>query len=122
MTTRVPDALPGSVNRRAVFITVIAAVFVSNLDLFVVNVALPYIGEDYHGASLGSLSWVLNAYAIVFAALLVVAGRLADRGGHKAGFQIGLTVSPWARRCARSRPGSAGWWPPGWCRPSAPPC
>ena len=38
------------------------------------------------------LSWVLNAYAIVFAALLVPAGRLADRYGRKAGFIVGLGV------------------------------
>jgi EmrB/QacA subfamily drug resistance transporter len=68
------------------------AVFMTNLDLFVVNVALPHIGADFHGASLDSLSWVLNAYAIVFAALLVVAGRLADRNGHRGGFLLGLAV------------------------------
>jgi EmrB/QacA subfamily drug resistance transporter len=80
------------VNPRAVFVVVIAAIFVSNLDLFVVNVALPSIGRDFRGASLGSLSWILNAYAIVFAALLVVAGRLADRSGHRRGFLAGLVI------------------------------
>jgi EmrB/QacA subfamily drug resistance transporter len=85
-----PAARP--VNARAVFITVIVAVFVTNLDLFVVNVALPSIGHDFHGTSLDSLSWVLNAYAIVFASLLVVAGRLADRNGHRPAFLIGLAV------------------------------
>lgn len=77
---------------RAVFVTVIVAVFVSNLDLLVVNVALPDIGAGFHGASLDSLSWILNAYAIVFAALLVVAGRLADRSGHREGFLAGLAI------------------------------
>ncbi|MDT4986517.1 MAG: hypothetical protein QOI74_611 [Micromonosporaceae bacterium] len=81
-----------TVNSRLVFITVIVAVFVSNLDLFVVNVAMPDIGRDYHGASLSSLSWVLNAYAIVFAALLVVLGRMADRSGLRRGFILGLAV------------------------------
>jgi EmrB/QacA subfamily drug resistance transporter len=75
-----------------VITTVVVAVFVSNLDLFVVNLALPDIGRDFHGASLDSLSWVLNAYAIVFAALLVIAGRLADRNGHRPGFLLGLGV------------------------------
>ncbi len=83
---------PRGVRSRAVFVTVISAVFVSNLDLFVVNVALPDIGRDLDGASLAALSWVLNAYAIVFAALLVVAGRVADRTGHKRGFMAGLLV------------------------------
>ena len=81
---------------------VFTAVFVTNLDLFVVNVALPHIGSDFHGASLDSLSWVLNAYAIVFAALLVVAGRLADRNGHRGGFLFGLAVfTAGSALCAR---------------------
>jgi EmrB/QacA subfamily drug resistance transporter len=92
MTVGNPNSAARAVNSRAVFITVIVAVFVSNLDLFVVNVALPDIGRDFDGADLGALSWVLNAYAIVFAALLVVAGRLADRSGHRRGFILGLAV------------------------------
>lgn len=76
----------------AVYATVYVTVFMSNLDLFVVNVALPDIGRAFHGAGLSYLSWVLNAYAIVFAALLVVAGRLFDRYGHRLGFMMGLAV------------------------------
>src|SRR3954468_11180263 len=83
---------PKAVKTTAVYVTVMVAVFVSNLDLFVVNVALPNIGEDFDGATLDSLSWVLNAYAIVFAALLVVAGRVADKRGHRLGFLVGLAV------------------------------
>jgi MFS family permease len=64
----------------------------ANLDLFVVNVTLPDIGRAFHGASLNYLSWVLNAYAIVFAALLVIAGRLFDRHGHRPGFLLGMVV------------------------------
>ena len=59
------------------------AVFMSSLDLFIVNLAFPYIGRQYPGTSLGSLSWVLNAYTIVFAAVLVPAGRWADRVGRR---------------------------------------
>ena len=66
------------------------AVFMSSLDLFIVNLAFPYIGRDYHGTSLGSLSWVLNAYTIVFAAVLVPAGRWADRVGRRRIFVAGL--------------------------------
>ncbi|WP_232246420.1 MFS transporter [Kitasatospora mediocidica] len=71
---------------------VAAAVFVSNLDLFIVNVALPAMGRHFPGSTLASLSWVLNGYAIVFAALLVPAGRLADRIGHRTGFLVGLAL------------------------------
>src|SRR5882672_4883520 len=53
---------------------VLAAVaFMAQLDLFIVNVALPVIGQSYSGSSLSALSWVLTAYAIIFAALLVPA-------------------------------------------------
>jgi EmrB/QacA subfamily drug resistance transporter len=62
------------------------------VDLFVVNVALPKIAQDFGSAGLGDLSWVLNAYAIVYAALLVVFGRLADRFPREYGFLLGVAV------------------------------
>src|SRR5579862_3544683 len=62
----------------------------SSLDLFIVNLAFPYIGHEYHGTSLSSLSWVLNGYTIVFAAVLVPAGRWADRIGRRKVFTAGL--------------------------------
>src|SRR6516165_4499513 len=68
------------------------AVFMSSLDLFIVNLAFPYIGRQYPGTSLGSLSWVLNAYTIVFAAVLVPAGRWADRIGRRRMFVAGLAT------------------------------
>jgi len=66
------------------------AVFMSSLDLFIVNLAFPYISKEYPGTSLSSLSWVLNAYTIVFAAVLVPAGRWADRVGRRRLFVAGL--------------------------------
>ncbi|HXZ69431.1 MAG TPA: MFS transporter, partial [Streptosporangiaceae bacterium] len=68
------------------------AVFMSSLDLFIVNLAFPYIGRQYPGTSLSSLSWVLNAYTIVFAAVLVPAGRWADRIGRRRVFVAGLAT------------------------------
>src|SRR5258708_5999400 len=62
------------------------------LDVFVVNVALPNIAQDFGSAGLGDLSWVLSAYAIVYAALLVVFGRLADRFPREYGFLLGVAV------------------------------
>src|SRR5215469_8698967 len=74
----------GSGRRVTAIVGVLAlAVFMSSLDLFIVNLAFPYIGQQYPGTSLGSLSWVLNAYTIVFAAVLVPAGRWADRVGRR---------------------------------------
>lgn len=75
---------------RAVLAVLLAAVFMSLLDMFVVNVALPAVGRHFAGAGPARLSWVLNAYAIVFAALLVPAGRWADRAGRKRVFLLGL--------------------------------
>lgn len=68
------------------------AVFMSSLDLFIVNLAFPYIGREYTGTSLSSLSWVLNGYTIVFAAVLVPAGRWADRVGRRRLFVAGLVA------------------------------
>ena len=78
--------------RWQVLTLVSVATFVASLDLFIVNIAFPEIRADLGGASVGALSWVLNAYAIVFAALLVPAGRLADRVGRKRGFLAGLAL------------------------------
>jgi EmrB/QacA subfamily drug resistance transporter len=75
-----------------VSLIVVAGVFMSSLDLFIVNIAFPAIGRHFGGASLSSLSWVLSAYAIVFAALLVPAGRWADAFGRKRAFLLGLGV------------------------------
>jgi EmrB/QacA subfamily drug resistance transporter len=75
-----------------VLAVVSAAVFMASLDLFVVNIAFPDIAADFHGTSLSGLSWVLNAYTIVFAALLVPAGRAADRLGRRRFFVGGLLL------------------------------
>jgi EmrB/QacA subfamily drug resistance transporter len=53
---------------------------------------MPDIARDYGGTGLRSMSWVLNAYAIVFAALLVTLGRTADRVGLRRGFVLGVVV------------------------------
>jgi EmrB/QacA subfamily drug resistance transporter len=68
------------------------ATFLAQLDVWITNVGLPAIGRGVAAESLSVLSWVLTAYAIVYAALLVPAGRLADRYGGKAAFLLGLTV------------------------------
>jgi EmrB/QacA subfamily drug resistance transporter len=76
--------------RTRILLVVSAAVFMASLDLFIVNIAFPDIQRDFAGTSDASLSWVLNAYAIVYAALLVPLGRLADHVGRKRVFLIGL--------------------------------
>src|SRR5262245_51627444 len=78
--------------RWQVLLVTAVAVFMSFLDVTIVNIAFPDIRRSFPDASLSSLSWILNAYAIVFAAALVPAGRLADRFGRRRFFFIGLLV------------------------------
>jgi EmrB/QacA subfamily drug resistance transporter len=78
--------------RWRVLLVTSAGLFMASLDLFIVNIAFPDIAADFPGTSLADLSWILNAYAIVFAALLVPAGRIADRVGRKRVFLLGLLV------------------------------
>jgi MFS family permease len=60
-----------------------AGVLMIVLDVTVVNVALPSIGSDLHFSPTG-LAWVVNAYLIPFAGLLLLAGRLGDLMGRRA--------------------------------------
>lgn len=62
-----------------------------NVDYTVVNVALPEIGRDL-GASAGQQQWVVNAYILVFAGLLLSGGTVADRYGRKGTLLTGLAV------------------------------
>lgn len=79
--------------RRGLSIAVVlAGVFVSSLDLFIVNIAFPALLRSFPSSSLSDLSWVLSAYAIVFAAFLMPAGRWADRSGRKRAFLSGLAL------------------------------
>ena len=87
LTRRRADASP-----TAVLVIVCAAVVLSSLDLFIVNVALPDMARDLHTADLADLSWVLNAYAIVYAALLVLFGRLAESRPREHGFLLGVLI------------------------------
>jgi EmrB/QacA subfamily drug resistance transporter len=77
-----------------VLLIVCSGVVLASLDLFIVNVALPQMGSDFHlrRGSLSDLSWVLNAYAIVYAALLVLFGRIAERFSRERGFLLGVLV------------------------------
>src|SRR3954454_10932992 len=92
MVDQSQEAVRAPARPGAVLAVLSAAAFMASLDLFIVNVAFEDIGRDFDGVSLSDLSWVLNGYAIVYAALLVPLGRLADRFGRKPGFLLGLAV------------------------------
>ncbi len=75
-----------------VLVVVCAGVVLASLDLFIVNVALPDMADDLGGQRLSDLSWVLNAYAITYAALLVLFGRMAERHSRDLGFLLGVAI------------------------------
>lgn len=68
------------------------AVFAVFLDTTIGFVSFPAISADFRTAGGATLSWVLNAYTLVFAALLIPAGRLADRVGRRRMFLVGVVV------------------------------
>ena len=68
------------------------SIFMLLLDITVVNVALPNIQRDL-GADFSHLQWVVDAYALTLAALLLTAGSLADRYGRRLVFSGGLTAA-----------------------------
>ncbi|MBV8949299.1 MAG: MFS transporter [Actinobacteria bacterium] len=72
-------------------LAVCLATFMLLLDVTIVNVALPSIQTSL-GASLTSLEWVVDAYALALASLLLISGSLADRYGRRRVFRIGLAL------------------------------
>jgi EmrB/QacA subfamily drug resistance transporter len=66
--------------------------FMVFLDTTIVNIAFPDIRSDFSGADLRELSWVLNAYNIVLAALFVVFGRIADVVGRRRTYIAGVAL------------------------------
>ena len=97
---------PASPN--GVLAIVLVGICLANLDLFIVNTALPDIAAGFGGANLNDLSWVLNGYAIAYAALLVFFGRLAERHRRDISFLWGVglfTVASVACGAAQSLTG-----------------
>jgi len=77
------------------------------MDNTIVNVALPSIRRDLH-ASLAGLQWTIDAYTIVLASLLLLAGSTADRLGRRRTFQVGLAVFVTGSLCCSLAP-TLGW-------------
>src|SRR3954447_9515227 len=63
------------------------------LDIAVVNTALPHIASDLH-ADLGGLQWVVDAYTLALASVVLTAGSVADRIGRKLVFSPGMVLFP----------------------------
>jgi hypothetical protein len=106
---------PSPSRRRLALAVLCVSLLIVNLDNTFLNVALPILVRDLHAAC-SQLQWIIDAYIVGFAGLVLVAGSLADRIGRKRTFVVGLSAfaggsgsSSWAAR--RCRPGSAS------CRP-----
>src|ERR1017187_4984784 len=78
-------------SRPLILASLLLAAFAINLDTTIVNVALPTLVRELH-ASNTQLQWVVDAYNLVFAALLLAAGSLSDRVGRKGMLLSGLAV------------------------------
>lgn len=78
-------------HRLAILATCCLSLFLVGLDNTIVNVALPSLGKDLD-APLSGLQWTVDAYLVVLASLLMLAGSMGDRFGRRRVFQAGLVL------------------------------
>jgi DHA2 family methylenomycin A resistance protein-like MFS transporter len=86
-----PSRAPAGTGRRAGLAAISLGFLLITLDATIVNVALGSIDADL-GGTLTTAQWIVDAYALPFAALLLMAGSLADRFGARRGFLAGLAL------------------------------
>jgi DHA2 family methylenomycin A resistance protein-like MFS transporter len=91
---------------KLVLATAFLGVFLINLDSMAMNVALPGIGREF-GGSTAALQWIVDAYLVMFAALLLSAGALSDRVGASRAFGAGAAVFTFASVACGLAPGPA---------------
>ena len=78
-------------NKWRIWGVVMIGLFMALIDVTIVNISIPQLQSDLD-ASVDTVSWVLNAYNIMFAVLLVSMGRLADQFGRRRFFLLGMTI------------------------------
>src|SRR3981081_4646409 len=78
-------------NRPLILASLLLAAFPINLDTTIVNVALPTLVRQLHTSD-SQLQWIVDAYNLVFASLLLAAGGLSDRVGRKGILLAGLAL------------------------------
>ena len=113
--------VPDLTHRRRMLVLAIccSSLFIVGLDVTIVNLALPSIRDDL-GSSLSGLQWVIDAYTLVLASLLMLGGSTGDRIGRRRTFQAGLVLfgagsllcslastTGWLSRSARCRRSAA---------------
>jgi EmrB/QacA subfamily drug resistance transporter len=87
-----PDVEPARDRRKGLILLALClAALIINIDVTIVNVALPSLVREL-GATTTSLQWVVDAYTLVFAALILAAGSTSDRVGRKGLLLLGLAV------------------------------
>lgn len=92
-TVPVPESIPPAAAPPSpwpIFSTASVAVFLVSIDATVLFAAFSALRYSFPGVAAADLSWVINAYTVVYAALLVPAGRLADTHGRRRMFMLGL--------------------------------
>jgi EmrB/QacA subfamily drug resistance transporter len=87
----VTDPAKHATNPNLVLAICCLSLLIVGMDVTVVNVALPAIQKELH-ARLAGLQWILDAYTLVVASFLMLAGSVSDRFGRRRVFQIGLGV------------------------------
>jgi EmrB/QacA subfamily drug resistance transporter len=89
--TETQEKATREVRKPLVLVALLLAAFAINLDTTIVNVALPTLVKDLH-ASTSQLEWIVDAYSLAFAALVLAAGNFSDRLGRKGVLLAGLGV------------------------------
>jgi MFS family permease len=89
------------------------------VDNTIVNVTLPTLVRDLN-ADLSELQWVVDAYTLVFAGLLLLAGTLGDRFGRRRTLLAGLIAERWVSPAETSRNPASSWSAAGSLRSSVP--
>src|SRR5256885_3170213 len=97
------DAAIRKTNPWAVLAVFALGTFLTLLDLTIVNIAIPSIVDDIH-APLDGILWMLNAYSLVYAVLLITAGRLGDIYGPRQLFAAGGAVFTLSSALSRLSP------------------
>ncbi len=85
------SAMPGYATRWKGLIFIGVSLLVISLDNTILNIALPSLSNDLN-ANISDLQWIIDAYVLVFAALLLTMGAVSDRYGRKKALQIGLVM------------------------------